>query len=601
MKHRVKIYCIILISSFCTSLTREIRTPLPTRYGPFYKLFPYRKSEAEHRKIQLWATAFRRKANEAYCKKSCNPSDCSSKNCPLSKLIFGKTPFLGSEAFSPASIEQNEQSDPVFNGDGTNRRLKTNLFLDNSSLCPNIEFKDQGAMLGMYAWHHINECLRIGTRITLPIRSFAVDITPPCDPNKSCLGGDNLNTVLIEKTENIDGNSINSFAYRLDFLSMLPRYCTLTPANQFPVVNYRDASFNNTFPITMSNQDVTDNQNLEAGSRNPVTTIKTNGSQPIGQLALPIAIAQSLPALPANGQSNNERSRFVQGTDYTPLGIDQSTQETLWVVPTVDDAQLVSPAQVIQDNINALLPCIPGCTEQFFEECDICLAPQKLNGIGDLDTNLIIQYQPSDRVYMQGCFGVRFPTGKKVDNAQTPFLQPLGNNGHYELKWGGRVSFKPWERLIINTDYYFNLVLNKTELVATPFADATVKNLGLCVPAKVRWNYFLSHYDALFSFCEKPFIGLDVGYVVYAKGTDTIKLCKQTAVDCLGNRESLNARLLENLTHVVMHKIRTELVIDSLDRFETVELGLFGGYSLVVGGTNVPKDRGFHIGLSLMF
>jgi hypothetical protein len=584
---------IILVLSFLacsTTLCREIRTPLPTRYGPFYKLFPYDKEHAEHRSTQVWATYFNRHAEHALCKQ---PSCYISGTCSLSNLIFGKA------CFSAADTVANNS--PVFTGDGTNRQLKVNPFINPSIFCPNITFKDQGLMLGMYAWHHIDSKLRVGVRVTLPVRSFKTKVKPSCIADEGPLGCPDLHNVLVQGQQDIGGNTVRTYGYRLDFLSMLPRYCTLFPANQFPVVNYHDSSFIGQ-PITISNQDVTDNPLLQMSDQNPVTVVNIPvGSVPSQPLAVPIATAQSLPPLPSSGITVTPQARFVIGNDYTALGNNQSAQEELWVVPTADATGLVPPAQIVQDNIDALLCCLTGCSDCLIERCGTSLAGSSLHGLSDLDTDFLIQYQPYRWMYAQGCFGVRWPTGKRVNNARHPYAQPLGNNGHVELKVGGRVSFSPCAYFILNTDYYFSHVLHAEEQVAAPFVQATVKNIGPCVPANISWNYFLSHFDALFALCTQPYIGIDVGYVFYAKSHDRVRLKTCHATDCSGNIQPLNAALLEAKTKIIMHKIRTELVYDTRDYFTTIELGFFGGYSFVFGGMNVPQDKEIHVGCTVLF
>jgi hypothetical protein len=582
---------VILLTFVSSALCREIRTPLPTRYGPFYKFFPYDKDHAEHRSVQVWATYFNRYDKHALCKQ---PSCYISRKCSLSNLIFGQSCFSAAQTVGTTNS-------PTFDGDGTNRQLKVNPFLNPSIFCPDIRFKDQGLMLGMYAWHHIDNKLRVGVRATLPIRSFKTVVKRSCLLDAGPYGCPDLHNVLQQGQQTIGGNNVQTYAYRLDFLSMLPRYCTLFPANQFPVVNYADSSFIGQ-PITISNQDVTNNPLLQMSNQNPITVVKVPvGSVPAQPYAVPIATAQSLPALPSSGITAAPQARFVISNDYTQLGQNQTAQETLWVVPTADATGLVPPAQIVQDNIDALLPCITGCSDCIIERCGTSLSSFSLHGLSDLDTDFIVQYQPRTWMYVQGCFGVRWPTGRRVNNARRPYAQPLGNNGHVELKVGGRISFSPCANVIFNTDYYFSHVLNAREYVAAPFTQATVKNIGPCVPANISWNYFLSHFDALLFLCTQPYIGLDIGYVFYEKSHDRVHLKQCQATDCYGNTQPLNAALLETKTKVIMHKIRTELVYDTHDRFTCVELGIYGGYSFVIAGMNVPQDKEIHVGCTIFF
>ena len=134
---------------------------------------------------------------------------------------------------------------------------------------------------------------------------------------------------------------------------------------------------------------------------------------------------------------------------------------------------------------------------------------------------------------------------------------------------------------------------------------AKVKNIGCPqLPADIHWRYYLGHFDAIYMHpCRRGIFGVDVGYEIYDKGHDRVTFCQKTAIDCLGNESQLDPRVLEERTHVVSHKIRTTVFYDTSvnNNDECAKWSVFGGYIVVVGGTNIPKEHGPHAGIMVMY
>lgn len=579
---------------------REIRSPL-IRDDPGYRLMPLPLSEDKPWAIKVWADAFQRISHKAFCKKSKCSTSCSksSGTCPLSLIIFGQPCFTGAQAFSPASVQA---SKTTFNGDGTNRTLTCEPLLDTSVLKPCLTFIDRGAMFCVQIVRRVADCWSIGVRGSVPYREFEVTY-----PRKKCcpaFGGKTLRNKFYSQKEIINGVPVESYAYRLDAFSMLPLGCSY-PQNLFPVVDYfNPLQLNNA--ISISNENVTDNPALPINARNPVTVIhQAQGCKPTGQFAIPLTEAQALPALPGNGQTTDNRARFVNGTNYMPLGQDPTTQAELWVVPSVNASGLVPAAQVIQDNVNQLLQVVPLSTEQFFEDCGDCLAPQKRKGVGDTQTEYFFRYQPQDDLYFEGLFGIRFPTGSRVKHPQHVLLWPTGNNGHYEYRLGAHIGIQVCDYFMVNMNSYYTWVTRREEQVIASFKGATVKNIGSPqVPADIYWRYYLGNFDAIFMHpCRGGLLGIDVGYEIYDKGHDRVLFQACNVRDCLGYVQQLDPHVIEERTHVVSHKIRFTACYDTsgYNHDKRVDWSIFGGYIAVVGGTNIPKEHGPHAGVMIIY
>lgn len=597
-----RVYVLVVLCISSTLHTREIRSPL-LRDDPGYRLMPLAISECKPWAIKGWVEPFKRTSDSAFCKlKPCNTTFCCPGNtCPLSLIIFGQPAFTGAQAFSPASVQA---SKIVFNGDSTNRTLSCSPLLESSVLKPCLKFIDRGAMFALQIVRRINDCWSIGTRGSVPYRNF--EITYPCQKECPVFGGKTIKNELCTKQETVNGVTVNSYAYRLDALSVLPIGCT-SPQNLFPVVDYFNTLHLNN-AITISNENVTDNPALPLNARNPVTVIhRSDGSKPPGQFALPLNQAQTLPALPGDGQTTVDRARFVDGTDYRPLGQDSATQAQSWVVPSVDASGLVPAAQVIQDNINQLLETVALSTEQMFMDwCCNCLAPQARKGVGDTQTEYFFRYQPQDDLYFEGLFGIRFPTGRRIKDPKNVLLWPTGNNGHYEYRLGAHIGIQLCEYLMINANSYYTWVATREEQVLASFKGSLVKNIGCPqLPADISWRYYLGHFDAIFMQpCKRGIFGVDVGYEIYDKGHDRVRFKQCSAIDCLGTDAQLDPRVLEERTHVVSHKIRTTVFYDT-SAYNTIDKkvhwSIFGGYIVVVGGTNIPKEHGPHGGIMITY
>ena len=515
--------------------------------------------------VSFWTTGYQRSACNAYNNQGCE--------VPLSTLFFLESNFLPTQVL----------------GDFTK-----SPFLAQSNLGPRVSYKESGAVLGLDVQHYVNECYRVGLRASLPVGKIRVKRLANVGNGTSDLGGLRLSDFAGEKTEIVNGSPIKSFAYRLDFLSSLPFSCgNNCPGSNIPLVNYADTDFPPNNPITISNQDITNQQGT------PVSALKSiSGNLPTGSWALPQAQAQALTAFNDTGtnRGNNQRGRFDSGVSYSALGQNIPDQATLFIVPSVDGTNTTQEARVIQVHVNELIDCIGQEAEDLFKECGISFAGQCNTGVGDLDTEIYAGYFVSSCAYIEGYVGIRWPSGKKAENPQKVFDLPLGNNGHFEGKIGSQALYQTCRWAAIRGDITGSFVVRNKECVASSFRSRTIKNIGVPVQASVRWNYYLLHAELILTPPNWPSLLGTIGYELYHKGADNIRFCQKSAVDCLGNEQPLDACIIARNTRVVSHKVRGEVT------FEPCEwLYLYGGASRVFAGSNTPKETEWHLGFSLYY
>lgn len=561
---------------------RDLRTPLILQRGPINQLLLELKRDWC---IDPWFGVYTKHAKNAY-------NDCGNK-VNYAYLVFGKNCFSPQDAFAQSTASS-----------------KTNPLLTTSILGPRVRYKEQGVSIGVNLQRWFQSNWRAGFRSVLPIRKIRVKRLKSCGNGSSNLGGQTFADVAIEKTEVVGGVPVNSFAYRLDFLSQLPYACTCLGLN-YPIVNYRDPDFPFDLPVTISNQDISQ----ENGT--PVSALKSiNGSPPAPPFAIPQSEAQSLPIIGSSGQLGANRGRFDTSVNYLPLSTNTTSQSMLFIVPSVANGNVVAPARIIKEQVDELLACIAPTAETIFADCGLCFDSQCIRGAGDLGTELFIGGYICPHFYSEAFFGLTWPTGKKVDNPHFIFRQPLGNNGHHEIRLGLQALWEPtfgietleapcafapysscnW--LLFKGDFTVSFVLPRTERVAAPFVDATVKNIGPAIPARIHWKAFTLHLDALISPPSRSY-GIDLGYELYHKSPDHVQLICSSIADCLGNMNALSPQTLEIATQMTSHKIRTEFFADFC--LGNIPGDFFVGGSWVVSGRNTPIDSDFDIGLTFYF
>lgn len=551
-------------------IARSIFTPSSLERGPLSELYTEINRECCDKDCwtgNVWAGFYQKRA----CKAFNNKGKCT----PLSTLFFGKRNFTVQEAFAQSTAS-----------------VITNPLLATSVLGPRVAYKESGVDLGGTFQHWLNPCWRWGIRAHLPVKKIRIQRRRSAGNGGSDLGGQTTQDLAAERLEFVNGVAVQSFAYRLDFLSRLPYTCLPCPARNFLIVNYHDTDFPPKNPITISNQDIT-TQNLS-----PVTALASStGAVPTQQFAITQEQALQLPFLNETGTSAdpNGRAQFNQNISYTPLGMDPAQQAHLFIVPTVAQNQIVAPARIIKQHVNELLACIEQEAEDIFKECGISFNSQCTRGIGDFDTELFLGHSFSDCFYAELYAGVSWPTGKKWRDPRMVFRQPLGNNGHYEGILGVQALYTAHPWVSLQAEASWHPVQRRRECIATAFQGACVKNIGLTTRASISWDYVTFKLDMLITPPSSCASGIDISYELYHKSHDNVCFFNSTAIDCLNKSELLDSCVVRRNTKVVSHKVRAELFY-TYKQFE-----LFGGGGRAVAGKNAPKETDWHVGVACYF
>lgn len=582
MNKRLVIILLCMIT-FCTSPlnAREIRTPLPV--WRFYNHYPLPRPKADDCgcwNFDVWGAGYFRNSDEAF--KDFNGFDTEQ----LSALFFGEPSFVGIQAFVPGSVS------PI------------NPFLQFAQITPKVCYNETGAFFGINVDRVVgcSGCWHVGARANISFRNIKNELVDCCD----LVAEENLSDVCVMDNENVL-NAVcspevitQSYAYRLDFLSSL--FLEANPPNE-RLVQYSATD-------VRINQVLITNGQLNPANHNPVHVIqRDDGTQP----APPFALVQtsngacpnvlSLPDVGSDGSGaggNNQRARFIQGTNYLPLGSNIAAQRLLWVVPTARDngggLELMPDAINIRTAINSITQGINTSVLDFFAAQGISFASQKTQGAGDL----LLEFYANrpwacDILFSELYAGIRFPTGIRVKNPGQLLKMPTGNNGHYELYGGTMLGWQGLCWLYGKLSLLGGYVFPRKERVAAPFAGATIKNIGPTIDGKTSWAYFVGDLDFTFvpPCCQR--VGFDLGVQLYVKSKDKVKFDVINFIDLIGVLQPLDANVIERRTNVIAEKVKTEAFVQG-DCWE-----LFGGFHHVFAGKNASKETDWYLGFVIYF
>jgi hypothetical protein len=269
----------------------------------------------------------------------------------------------------------------------------------------------------------------------------------------------------------------------------------------------------------------------------------------------------------------------------------------LWIVPTLTDQNLLSTgALAIQAAINLAIANLDGSVADFLFENGIDFCDGRNQGLGDFDLELYLgrNWGCDQEYWTDLMFGVTFPTGDALCDCKQVLRQPTGNDHHFEIHGGFAAGWDACSWVKLMCDLQGFAVLSHNEKVAAPFKGATVKNIGPCVNADVKWSYLLGHIDL--SFFASDCCGFDFGYELYHKGCDNICLCQKTAVEFIDRGEQLlDASVLTKNTNRTAHKLRVGF-------FSLIgDCEIFGGWSHVVAGKNIGRETDWYMSMSVNF
>lgn len=605
-----------------TTMAREPRGPLPLMndlWNPMRYPIEYHY-EVEKKDNDKWCNnwhfdvagiGYHRSASDAFqcCSNSGTviTNGCCSNNCctnccdcykntrckvPWSTLIFGKSEFRLEEAFP---------------GSDVGALIQDNPFVAISTLTPRFEYSEAGAIFMAQLGTTFTACdcdYRAGLRARLPIRDFVV--FDPCGAGN--VTGETLDDVWQVRDETI-GTGIGAdiqktnvvFAARLDFLSALKRVYSWNP--DFGAQDL--VTYGTTTTHTTMAENVVDNA-ISATAGEPVVQViyRTDSTVPRtlrwGDYVVP---AESPLNGDGTGVAADARGVFQYGTNYTPLSGDSAAQSHLFVVPTIvndtadtDHNQVVDGANQIMGAIEGAIRSMDDSVAEFYQDLSLNFCNGHNRGIGDLDLELYVgrNWGCNNDWWTDLTFGVRCPTGHQLCDCKQLVLLPLGNNKHTEIRVGAAAGYNAcdWVKFMLHGSYSW--ALHHCENVAAPFKGATVKNLGPCVNADIKWGYFLGDFDV--SFFTNDCCGFDLGYELYYKRCDDICLCAKTATDWAGRTEQvLDANVLSRNTKQMGHKAKVGIFSIIGD----CEIG--GGWSTYFAGYNMPRETDWYLRLGVSF
>ncbi|KKT24016.1 MAG: hypothetical protein UW09_C0001G0079 [candidate division TM6 bacterium GW2011_GWF2_43_87] len=518
---------------------------------------------------------------------------------PYVNLLFGKANFRLAEIFQGATVT------PADTGN--------NPFISFATIKPRFEYNESGAIFTADLGSTFDWCdtgYRLGLRAKLPFRD--IEVSDTCAA--SDLVGETLKDVWQVRQEDTTNPAVTNtvFAGRLDFLTALNRVAI---PNQ-TLVDYRNATQN---AMLMAGQVV----DAAAGNGTPVIAVIGRSDSTMPMTATPAWGAQSaaiIVPVGANGSgvATDVRGSFINGNNYLTGGLatDPVAQSKLFVVPTLDSAnKVVQGASIIRGAIEVAIQNMDASAMTWMDQVGLRWCNGRSKGVGDLDLEFYLgrNWGCCESLWTDLQFAVRCPTGKDLccrdinccrpnstsanscDACCKRLLKlPLGNNKHTELRIGlaGGYDICDWVKFMIDGNYSW--ALRHKEYIAAPFQGATVKNIGPCIPANIKWGYFVGHADL--SFYASDCCGMAIGYELYHKNCDCVQPCVSTATDLLGRTaQKIDASVARRYTNRTANKAH----VNFFTRIGDCQIA--AGWAQVFAGKNVPHDTDWYLNMSVTF
>jgi len=551
-----------LVQSGCIA-ARDIRTPLPLYTGYIgYVHYPVDLFNDEYQEsclgveTQMWGAGYVRSAPDGYgpSNDNCCPTQaedpCANGRVPLAEIIFGQDSFTLAQAFANASV-------------GTN--IPQNPWVSVSTLSPNYDYNERGVFFGFVLNKRFGceDQWRAGVRIALPFRD--IEMEEKCGD----LVGETIDDVFRKRQETIEvvpGTPETNTAWtaRLDFLSALKQIAFDVNGNAIDLVRYVNSTSSN--HMTIGSQDITA-PSITNTSPFIAAIDSTNGTIPA---SVRWANTPQSSATPINGDgtglTNLVRGYFPSTNNYAALGTSSAQQRQLWIVPnvngdtTIGGGVILGASNTVLTEIEQSLSDIQSSVTDFLVEHDINFCSGRSRGLGDLDMEWYLNRQWCNYMWAEVQLGVRFPTSKHLTalDVRKLALQPLGNNGHFEVRPGLVLASEYLEWVKFKADLTYSFVLKHNEYLPAAFKGATVRNVGPAVPGCVSWGYFVGDFDMTFMNPCNPCAGWTIAYQAYVKQKDKICFQCPEARDYIGTIQTLDASILTADSKRVAHTIRTE-------------------------------------------
>ena len=584
-------------------------------------------------------------------------TSCCGKKVPLAQLFFGKSAFYGREVFSPETDFTNHPEltnlvmRPVL--DYRERGVVIGMHMEKKVRCSKwrVGFNVSLPVKNIGVTRHV-ECEPDITDVTF-------DLKAKVDPEDPLLDRfyEKYEKLRSPRQQDVPTMGL-SFMYRLDFLSQLQyenESGTMEPLVQYsngsvkiagrevaanPASFTTDLIASNTIPVMA--------YKLENKSSHIIPAREEIKNLP-GSLAVSIfyaaqngipydgGVVQTKEVL--EGEISNDwagenipKRWFSQSQDYSFLE-DNPVQKEIFIIPTygndaagnnnwygnagADGTNLgLDHTQAIKNIVDYVIRStaifagddaeVEGdidvtitSAEDFFNKKGVYFCGSEcVTGLGDLDTAIFVGYDFTDRSFLELIAGIRFPSGKENRCPGRLYYVPTGNNGHFEGRIGIDGGWRSCRWFGIEAELYYTHVFEAVERRAAQFKCATIRGVGPCVEANVKWGYFVGHLDMTVFHPENQKMGFALGYEIFYKRKDQVSFCTcngNKLLDFLNNVATLDPTLLEVNADILAHKIRGQLY----HRWNYFEL--YAGASKVVGGRNGMSENEVHIGCGINF
>ncbi len=604
MKRCITIAALLsVLSSGVVQATFEFRSPLSVRRGvmhwplvPSYNSWWYdmMPDDAKNSKwnIHTWSAAYYRCADKVFF----NPCDNKNtrKTAPLSTLWFGKDSFRAEETLAGGMIGQDEVD--------LEKLSETNILFASARITPRFDYNEQGAFFGVHVDRRFGceEKWHAGFKASVPFKVIEIE------QNSNCKLEETLEDLVKFRLINITADGIPNqieYAARFDFLN------TISFRSQglfLPFVRYNlDGTIDVAVPSITGTASNTDTDANDDTIPTAYVTKNDTGQFPLAPFRKTPAQAASQLAADGSG-ADGGTFFFNRNVAYaTNLRNDREAQGKLFLIPRTDDgATIPANTLAIQELLQFILNdnfIFQEPVSEYFRTKGIDLAAhERIAAIGDIETEVYCGYGHRTDWFVDGIFGLRFPTGKKNKDPKRLFFQSTGHNRHFEVKLGVEGGWMPLDWFSFKIDASFHHAFRRTEKRATLFKGATVRHIGETIDTRVSWSYFIVHGDLNFFHPHNPDLGCVVGYELFAKRNDNVsfKDCETTTTvtDLLGRtNQELDAKAYEKRTNSMSHKVRFE----TFNRWNFFEV--FAGGSHIFAGRNVMKETEGHVGFAVYF
>jgi hypothetical protein len=572
----------------------------PVDQAWWYDDMPSQKEHTEWN-IHFWGAGYIRTAFKAFgtCG-PCNENKVTRHTTSLGELFFGKATFRGEEVFAGGTFADAPASAQTLVN-------SVNPYLAFARITPVFDYNETGAHIGIDFARTLgaDDRFHVGGRVYIPYKIIEIEQDTSIELQET------LADVFVTRIVTLDEGAVPStveYAMRYDFLSSLYFDTVTTPTQTLtnvPVLRY-DAP--DPGEIAVMGVPITGTSPEQTNVQPAAYITKSNaGTTPIPPFRRQPAEINAV--LGADGEGVNGQTYYMQtGVDYkNNLRNDRDAQGTLFLVPRSTPEGVLTPfAVTILDQVRAIVDgdlAISEPASSFFLDNGInLLAHDVTRGVGDLFTEVYGGIGHYNDWFVDGIFGVQFPTGKRASNAKNIYAQTTGNNGHVVVCLGLDAGWQPKPWFAFEIRPYFYHACNRSETRAAPFAGQQVINIGPNIDVDVSWNYFVFRTDFSFFHPHNPDLGFQLGYELFAKGNDRVSLgscipCNDpVATDLLGRPDQpLNVEIYEHNSNTLANKLRGQIFY-RCNYFE-----IFGGGTQIVSGRHAMKESEGHLGLVIYF